>query len=75
MRISNMGRWLGKQAKFLAAIALAAVIGGITTAGVMAAIPDANGTIHACYTTGLLARVKIIDSASQTCGSGETAIN
>lgn len=75
MRISNTGRWLGKQARFLIAVALAAVIGGVTTAGVMAAIPDTDGTIHACYTTGLLARVKIIDSATQTCGSSETAID
>lgn len=75
MNISNSGRWLGKQAKFLLAIALAAVIGGATTAGVMAAIPDTDGKIYACYTTGLLARVKIIDNTTQSCGGSETAIN
>lgn len=75
MGISTIGRWVGKQAKFLVAVALAAVIGGVTTAGVLAAIPDADGTIHACYSNGVLGRVKIIDSASQTCGNNETAIN
>lgn len=75
MGISIIGRWVGKQAKFLTAVALAAVIGGVTTAGVLAAIPDADGTIHACYSNGVLGRVKIIDSATQTCGNNETAIN
>lgn len=75
MGISNVGRWLGKQAKFLVAVALAAVIGGVTTAGVMAAIPDTDGTIHACYSNGVLGRVKIIDNTTQTCGNNETAIN
>jgi uncharacterized protein YjbI with pentapeptide repeats len=75
MNISKVGQWLGNQAKFLVAIALAAVIGGLTTAGVMAAIPDNDGKIYACYSNGILGRVKIIDNTTQTCGNNEAAIN
>lgn len=75
MSIAKTKQWILEQTRFLIAIALAAVIGGVTTASVMAAIPDTDGKIYACYTTGLLARVKIIDNTSQTCGTGETAIN
>lgn len=75
MSISNIGQWVGRQAKFLLAVALAAVVGGVTTAGVLAAIPDADGRIYACYSNGILGRVKIIDNTTQTCGNNETAIN
>lgn len=46
------------------------ILGGVTVANVTAAIPDATGTIHACYTTGLLPTFRIIDGS--TCNSGET---
>jgi hypothetical protein len=59
----------------LGAVVVATVIGDATTAVVMASIPDSNGQIHACYTTGLLAKVRIIDSATQNCNGTETAIN
>ena len=75
MSISNIGQWVGRQTKFLLAVALAAVVGGVTTAGVLAAIPDADGRIYACYSNGILGRVKIIDNTTQTCGNNETAIN
>jgi len=38
-----------------------------------AAIPDANGVFHACYAKPG-ATMRIIDSATTTCGSNETAI-
>jgi len=46
------------------------IFGGIA----YASIPDSNGVIHGCYknSTGML---KVIDSSSQTCVSGETALN
>jgi hypothetical protein len=56
-------------------VVVAAVIGGATTSLVRASIPDGSGTIHSCYTTGLLARVRIIDSANQNCNGNETALN
>ena len=46
------------------------ILGSVTTSQVNAVIPDSNNTIHACYTTGLLAAVKIVDAT--TCGIGET---
>ncbi len=64
-----------KQKKVVALLALGVVLGGAGTALVGAAIPDADGKIHACYSTGMLGRVRIIDSPSQTCRSGETAIS
>lgn len=52
------------------AVGLAILFGGIA----YASIPDGSGVIHGCYmnSTG---RLKVIDSASQTCGTGETALN
>jgi hypothetical protein len=38
-----------------------------------AAIPDANGVIHACYAKSG-ATLRIMDSTTTTCGSNETAI-
>ncbi len=64
----------GKLGLFMV-IVLAVVGGGLTDSIVRAAIPDSNGVIHACYTTGVLAKVKIIDSATQSCGPLETPIS
>lgn len=65
---------------FLAAITLAAVVGGASTAVVLAAIPDGNGVLHGCYrnSAGLLdpkGNLRIIDSASENCTGQETAVN
>jgi hypothetical protein len=64
---------------FLAAVTLAAVVGGASTAVVMAAIPDGNGVIHACYrnSAGLLdpkGNLRIIDDASDSCTGQETSL-
>jgi len=59
----------------LGAITIAALAGGLTSAVVLAAIPDSSSTIHGCYTnsTGTL---KVIDSENGgVCASGETSLN
>jgi hypothetical protein len=48
------------------------VVFGIATA-VQAAIPDAQGVIHGCYNSQ--GALRVIDSASATCKSSETALN
>jgi hypothetical protein len=56
-------------------ILISVAVGGATTAGVMAAIPDSSGNINGCYdnSTGAL---RVINSEnSDTCSSGETALN
>lgn len=59
----------------LGAVMVATIVGGVTTAVVLAAIPDGDGVIHACRTT-LTGGVRIIDSASQNCnGLLETGVN
>lgn len=46
-------------------------LGVFTASTVSAIIPDASGTIHACYTTGLVPTFRIVDAT--TCsGPGET---
>lgn len=72
-----MFKKLGSKLAFLLAIIFAAAVGGMTTAFVMAAIPDEEGMIHACYrTSGLLAngQLRIIDSASEACNTNETEL-
>jgi hypothetical protein len=44
----------------------------MVTTTVLAAIPDQAGRIHACYTASA---TRIIDSANQSCSSGETSIS
>lgn len=45
------------------------------TAGVaLASIPDGSGVIHGCYKTAD-GKLRVIDSATETCDSGETALN
>ncbi|HUC20808.1 MAG TPA: hypothetical protein VMR98_04925, partial [Candidatus Polarisedimenticolaceae bacterium] len=40
----------------------------------MAAIPDANGTVHACY-TNVIGTLRIIDSPTASCNIAETPIS
>jgi hypothetical protein len=58
---------------FLGAIILAAMVGGLTTAAVMAAIPDSDGQINACYknSTSVLA---VTDPAGN-CAANETPLS
>src|SRR6266536_1207476 len=61
--------------KYVFGLAVAMVIGGATTAVVLAAIPDSGGVVHGCYktATGLL---RVVDSdAGAMCQSGETMLN
>jgi hypothetical protein len=59
---------------FISAVSLAAVVGGISTGVVMASVPDANGNIQTCYNnTG--GSLRVIDTANESCGAGETALN
>lgn len=58
----------------LGAVIVSAIVGGASTAIVLAAIPDGDGIIHACR-LNLTGAVRIIDSASQNCSGLETAIN
>jgi hypothetical protein len=68
--------WVKGHRKLVSVLSVLVVLGGAGSAAVFAAIPDSNGVIHACYTTsGLLPRVRIIDNASQSCNSNETAIS
>jgi hypothetical protein len=59
---------------YVVGLVVAMVAGGATTAAVLAAIPDGSGVIHGCYSSnfGLL---RVIDSATDTCRSGETGLN
>jgi hypothetical protein len=66
--------WAKQQAKLIVSIAIGLIVGGVGTAIVSAAIPDASGVIHACYRANTGA-IKIIDTATQTCAANETALS
>jgi uncharacterized protein YjbI with pentapeptide repeats len=77
--VKKILKFVKDKTMFLTAIALATMVGGISTAVVMAAIPDNSGVLHACYrnSAGLLdpkGSVRIIDDASESCTGQETAI-
>lgn len=67
--INNIKSRLG----FIGAIFMATIVGGITSASVLAAIPDSNGQINACYKNSSGA-VQLTDPAGN-CGSKFTAIS
>jgi hypothetical protein len=58
----------------LSTVIVATVVGGATTAVVLAAIPDSDGVIHSCR-LNIGGTIRIIDSASQSCNGLETALN
>lgn len=66
--------WLKAKAKLVIIVMSAAAIGSVTGAVALAAIPDANGVIHGCY-VNKNGTLHIIDSATQTCNSNQTALN
>ena len=71
-----MGRvvdWLKGKSKLLVAVFVAAIMGGATSAVVLAAIPDSGGVIHACYRTN--GALRIIDSSLANCNANETGLN
>jgi len=66
-----------RAAAALAGAAVAALVAGGV---IFAAIPDANGLVHACYSTnGAKAKggtsLSIIDSASATCANGQQEVD
>lgn len=63
--------WAKRQGKLLAGITAGLIVGGSAVA--FAAIPDAGGVIHACYRTSN-GSLRVIDDATTTCASNETAI-
>ena len=64
-----------KQTAILAAVLIGSVVGGATTAVVLAAIPDSTGVIHGCIRP-TNNNLRIIDTeAGQTCTGGQTPIN
>ena len=68
-------QFIKNKLSFMVAIMTAAVIGGVTTAFVQAAIPSSTGIISGCRSnlTGVL---RVIDTEdSETCATGETAVD
>jgi hypothetical protein len=63
-----------QKAKFLAAVTLAAIVGGASAAVVMAAIPDNSGVVHGCYRNNN-GTLRVVDNASASCGGNETSVN
>jgi hypothetical protein len=55
------------------AIAVLAVLIGLTAPVVYAAIPDANGVIHGCYNANN-GNTRIIDTATSSCRNPEVAV-
>jgi hypothetical protein len=66
--------FVAKKAGFLAAVAAAAVVGGVSTGLVMASIPDANGNLNTCYRNNG-GDLRVIDTATDNCANNETAFN
>ena len=68
-------RYTKTQTKLLVAIVASVFVGAASTAAVFASIPDSSGVITGCYSTGLGAKVRIIDSATTpNCNATETKI-
>jgi hypothetical protein len=59
--------------RYLLGSASVVAIGLATSAVVLAAIPDTSGVFHGCYKTNG-GSLRVIDDASQTCATNETAI-
>lgn len=73
--LNTMAQWVKHQTKFVAALVVAAVVGGAGSAIVMASVPDGTGVIHSCYKNGALQNTfRVIDSATTNCNANETAL-
>lgn len=59
---------------YVVGLMVAMVVGGATSAAVLASIPDSSGVIHGCYSNnfGLL---RVIDNSTDNCKSGEVGLN
>jgi hypothetical protein len=72
--MKNILSHLGNGAKLIVAVTIASIIGGATTAAVMAAIPNSDGSVNTCYNkkSGAL---KVIDITSgKTCTNKQTSL-
>jgi hypothetical protein len=71
--VSNkLGAIQGKLG-FLAAIGVASVAGGLMSAAVLAAIPDSNGQINACYNS--VTNVLRVTDPAGNCGANSTPLS
>jgi hypothetical protein len=57
----------------MGAMAVASVVGGLTSAAVLAAIPDSNGKINTCY-NNLTKTLRVTDPAGN-CGANATTLS
>ncbi len=71
--INHLWQWLLRRAKGIGLVGAGLIMGGVGSALVMAAIPDASGVIHGCYNTSK-GDLRIIDSVTSACTNKETAI-
>ncbi len=67
-------RWAGHSGGLAAGVAAGLLVGAASGVA-FASIPDQSGVIHACDRAGNNGSLRIIDTASQTCSSNETAIS
>lgn len=71
MKITTIAQ---KYTKYVIVLMAGLLIGGLTMNMVHASVPDSNGTIHGCRNT-ITTMLRVIDSASASCGSDEAALN
>jgi hypothetical protein len=70
-----MIKMLKTNLKYLIGLALATIIGGATTAVVLASIPDSSGVIHGCR-SNINGSLRVIDSEnSGNCLPSEASLN
>jgi hypothetical protein len=63
-----------KYSKYVMVLVAGLLVGGLTMNMVHASVPDSNDTIHGCRNT-ITTMLRVIDSASASCGSDEAALN
>lgn len=71
--MGTIKKWIKTKPKLLLGILAGLVVSGVSTAVVIAAIPDANGVIHGCIRNN--GNLRIIDDAVESCAAQETSLN
>jgi hypothetical protein len=76
INIKSIINFIKQHSKLTAGVGAGLLIGSAGSIA-LAAIPDTNRTIHACYSSGTLGTglVRIIDSPTQSCLVTETAVS
>jgi hypothetical protein len=64
--------YIKRKLSLLAVVTAATAVGGLSSAAVLAAIPDSNGQVNSCYDNTTMA-LSVSDDG--TCASGSTALN